>query len=352
MSLPSDDLAAATEVLRHWPALVDARLEPIHIGLINLTFRVERADGERFVLQRLHPIFGAELHRDIEAVTGHLAAHGLATPRLVRTEADALWVEQDGVWRVLTHLEGRTVQRVAGPDMAREAAALLGRFHRALADLEHEFCFVRQAHGLAMHAGRLREALESHPEHRLYDAVAPVAGALLSAADALPALDALPQRITHGDPKISNILFLPPDDRAHALVDLDTLGRLDLPTELGDAFRSWCNPEGEDGGPPELDLSIFEAAVDGYASVARSLPTAAERELLVAGLQIICVELACRFAADALNESYFGWNPDRYPSRGDHNLHRARVQLSLARSVAARRTEAEAIVARAFTCAP
>ncbi|MFH2009649.1 MAG: phosphotransferase [bacterium] len=341
-----DALVLASRVLRHWAGLGDARVERISVGLINLTLRVQRGDGAAFVLQRLHPIFGPELHLDIEAVTARLQEEGLPTPRLVRTAAGALWVEEEGCWRLLTHLPGRTVERVAGPPMAREAGALLGRFHSAVAGLDHRFHFVRQAHGLPMHLARLREALAAHPGHRLYDEVSPLAEALFALAAPLPAFEALPQRITHGDPKLSNVLFLPPDDRAHALVDLDTLGRLDLPTELGDAFRSWCNPAGEDRGPPELDRVLFEAALEGYAAAAGGLLTPQERELLVSGLLVICVELATRFAADALHESYFGWDRSRFPGRGEHNLHRARVQHELARSVLTQRSAAEALVRR------
>ena len=55
----------------------------------------------------------------------------------------------------------------------------------------------------------------------------------------------------------------------------------------------------------------------------------------------ISTELAMRFAADALNESYFGWNAERFPSRGDHNLVRAQGQANLARAVGLVRREAE-----------
>jgi Ser/Thr protein kinase RdoA (MazF antagonist) len=343
---PKELLAQAGRALRHWPELASGRLAPMGGGLINLTVRVEASDGERYVLQRLHPIFEGRLHLDIEAITARLAARSLATPRLVRTGEGELWVEEDGIWRVQTHLPGRTVQRVSGPAMAREAGALLGRFHAALAELDHEFHFVRKAHGLAMHADTLRQAVASHPHHRLASAVAPVVEDLLALSQDQPDFADLPQRITHGDPKISNVLFVSPADRAHAFVDLDTLGRLDLPTEMGDAFRSWCNPAGEDAGDPVLDLELFEAAVAGYASAAGGWVEPAEGALLVTGLLVLCTELACRFAADSLNESYFGWDPGRFPSHGDHNLHRARVQLALARSVQAHFQQAEDIVGR------
>jgi hypothetical protein len=41
----------------------------------------------------------------------------------------------------------------------------------------------------------------------------------------------------------------------------------------------------------------------------------------------IMIELAARFCADALNESYFAWDPVRFPSRSEHNRVRAEGQL-------------------------
>jgi hypothetical protein len=60
---------------------------------------------------------------------------------------------------------------------------------------------------------------------------------------------------------------------------------------------------------------------------------------LAHGLERLCVELSARFAADALEEAYFGWNPDLFESAGDQNLSRARGQLSLYRQARDTRTE-------------
>ena len=57
--------------------------------------------------------------------------------------------------------------------------------------------------------------------------------------------------------------------------------------------------------------------------------TDAEWAALVPGAERIALELSCRFALDALDESYFGWNP-RFGGRGEHNLLRARGQAALA----------------------
>jgi len=163
--------------------------------------------------------------------------------------------------------------------------------------------------------------------------VRPLADAIGAGAAALPPLPALPARICHGDLKFNNILFAgraPPDDaRAICLIDLDTVGPLSLAFELGDAWRSWCNRAGEDDVHASLDLEILGASLRGYvAGLGRAL-TADERRGLLLGVEWVSLELAARFAADALFESYFGWDDTRFPGRGEHNLVRARGQWSL-----------------------
>ncbi|HRI69753.1 MAG TPA: hypothetical protein PK156_36240, partial [Polyangium sp.] len=148
--------------------------------------------------------------------------------------------------------------------------------------------------------------------------------------------------------KLSNLLFR--DGSGHCLVDLDTLGRMIWPFEMGDALRSWTNPNGEDQERSAVDVNTFAAALSGYGAVSRGtgLVSEGETEALVSGLGTICVILAARFLADALNERYFGYDAQRFPARGEHNLLRGAGQLSLFESVEICRRELEASVRRAF----
>lgn len=328
-------------------------VRPIGAGLINHTFVVEGGPAGRFVLQRLHAVFPAEVNEDIEAVTRHLAARGVVTPRLLRTGSGALWAGcGGGIWRALSWVDGVGLDRLQHPGEAREAGRVLAAFHRAVSDLQHVFRSVRPGvHDTPRHLGRLREALERHRDHRRYAAVAPLAQEILAAAGALPALPAVPGRIVHGDPKVNNILFTA--DRAHAicLVDLDTLSSMALPLELGDAFRSWCNPAGEDRSRASFSIELFRAGVAGYAAGAAGFVTEAEWRSIVPAVQTIYVELAARFCTDALEENYFGWNPQEFPGRSEHNQVRAESQLTAARSLAAQHGEAVAAVEAAFSAA-
>jgi Ser/Thr protein kinase RdoA (MazF antagonist) len=320
-----------------------AKLTTLEGGLINRTYRVEQA-GRRAVLQRLHPIFAPTVNLDIDAITQHLAQHGLLTQTVVPTLDGDLWVvdAEKFTWRMLSWLDGHTSAVVERPEHAHAAAQLVARFHGALRDLSHRFQFTRPgAHDTPLHLSKLEQALRDHPQHVAYDEAASLAAEILSRARALPALPAGPLRIIHGDLKISNVLF--EGDRAIALLDLDTMAELTIPIELGDALRSWCNPAGEDATRAHVRTDVFEAAIAGYAPNASWL-TLEEREALVLGLETISLELAARFCADALNEAYFGWNPHKFASRSAHNLARAESQLSLAASVANQRAALEDLV--------
>jgi Ser/Thr protein kinase RdoA (MazF antagonist) len=343
-----DDAVAA---LAAWQ-LDSAVVAPFGDGLINDTFAVDAERG-RFVLQRVHPVFPPEVHLNIAAVTGRLLERGITTPELVATTNGALWHATHGeVWRLSTRIPGHSFNAVRTTRQAHEAAALLARFHAATADLPHTFVGMRTGvHDTAAHLAALERAVESHGDHRLHAEVAPLAAAIAAGARALPELGGLPEPVIHGDPKLNNVLFAGLDgeasERAVCLVDLDTVGPGALHLELGDMWRSWCNLRGENERIAAFDLGVFEASLAGYAS-GRDAPTVAEREALVYGLEWITLELAARFAADALAERYFGWDPRRFPARGEHNLVRALGQWTLHAQVIGTHAERKTAIARAW----
>jgi Ser/Thr protein kinase RdoA (MazF antagonist) len=335
-----------SEVLPHFPGLATAQASPLGNGLINQTFLVETGAG-RFVLQRLAPIFPAAINDNIVAVTAALARAGMPTPRLLPTLDGRTCLDlgpSGGIWRLQTYVDGVGFDTVQSPAQAAAAGALVARFHRAVDGLDHSFTGLRVGvHDTAAHLERLRAAVTRHPDHRLAEQVGPLADRILGAAETLPPLPVLPDRICHGDLKLNNIVFAgaqaPANHTAICLIDLDTVGPMSLAHELGDAWRSWCNSSGEDATEARVDGTVFRASLEGYRRDLGRALTRDEREALLVSVEWISLELASRFAADALDESYFGWNPARYPNRGEHNLARARGQLALHRAFSATRGE-------------
>ena len=329
---------------RDFPDLIGEVIVPMQGGLINDTFAV----GERLVLQRLHAIFDRRVNADIAALTPWLVAANVPVPELVRTSTGELDVELDsgalaGVWRLMRRVPGVLCARVETLAHARAAGGAIAGFHAALLGVRHEFAFTRPgAHDTDAHMARLTSAIEAHPEHRLYEEVLPIANELLERwSRASAARTALPERIVHGDPKIANLLFDADAStpRVSAVLDLDTMAWSTLEVEMGDAMRSWCSVSTESAPSASFDLERFEAASAGY--VERAAPWLTPDELLAFGLgtERICLELAARFARDALEEAYFGWDPAAAPSRGAHNLLRAANQLALAQSVNAQQDD-------------
>ena len=333
------------QVLVHYPAWKDANVSTLGNGLINQTFLVQ-SGAAAAVLQRLAPIFSPVINENIAAVTAALAAAGLATPRLIPTSDGRLWVDlaESGVWRLQTFVAGTSFDEVQSPAQAEAAGALVAKFHAAVENLQHTFQGLREGvHDTPRHLARLQEALTAQAHHRLYESVAPVAVEILERAQALTPLAALPPRLCHGDLKLNNILFAgptaPDSERALCLIDLDTVGPMALAYELGDAWRSWCNRSGEDAIVARIDLDVFRASYAGYAGAMDRALTLDERSALLSGVEWISLELAARFVADALFESYFGWDPQRFGSRGEHNLVRGRGQLALHEAFVATRPE-------------
>jgi len=342
-------LEVPKNVLSAWN-LQGASIAPLGSGLINRTWLVAGGDGRRYVLQQVNPIFPGAVNEDIQVVTEHLRAKGMVAPTLLPATDGRLWLDDPGgAFRLMTHVDGVSRDRLEGPEEAREAGQLLARFHQALADLEHEFRNQRLGvHDTERHLKNLRQALADHAAHRDIGAIQPLAAEILQLADALPQLPALPDRVVHGDPKINNLLFDRASGRALCFIDLDTLGRMPLHLELGDAFRSWCNPKGEDNPRAGFALDLFTPAVQGYAEEAKGWITPEETVAIVPGTLTIYVELAARFCADALREDYFGWDAAKFPSRSAHNQARAASQITAARALWDVRGAADEAVRRAF----
>ncbi|MFN3198211.1 MAG: phosphotransferase enzyme family protein [Bradymonadia bacterium] len=335
---------APEELLTAYPIGTIRQVIPISKGLMHTTLDVN-AEAGRFIFQRLHhKLSTPEIVNDYAAVTAHLAARGAVSPRLVTATDGRLVVEDDQGrwWRLSTFIEGDTPTRVDRPEQALEGARALGRFHTVMADIPHTFGSQHPLHDMEGHLRRLEQAA-ARPEYRealvdIRDEVEEVAGKLSEVL--LP--KGLPQRVVHGDPKISNIMFK--GDRAVAMIDLDTCMRHSVLVDLGDAVRSWCKGGTEDV-KQAFQLDRFEALVEGYAETGPPL-TEAELDLLPEAGRMITLELASRFLRDVLEDEYFAWDADAYPDRRSHNRARGRAMLHLANDMQAKRVQIDAVVQR------
>ena len=302
-------------------------------GLINRSFGARSRDGREYVLQQVNAVFPPEISDDIDAVTRHLHKKRLTTPLIVRTATgDCAISVGDIVWRLLTRVEGETHETVQSDTEASEAGRVLGDFHQALDDFDQPLICQRPGvHDTERHSNALRLALGNHELHAAHGAVTSLAEGIFELAAKLEPLQKTANRLVHGDPKISNVIFS--QNRAICLIDLDTIAQMPVALELGDALRSWCNPAGEDSSEARFSIKRFHAALEGYRLSAGQLLSEPEWQDVPNATLAIAVELAARFAADALNESYFAWDRKRFASASRHNLARSAAQLRLATNI-------------------
>lgn len=318
----------------------------IPTGLINETYKIDAESGA-FILQKLNPIFAPESIYDVDAISQYLKSQGMLTQKIIRTREGKLWLEDNGeVWRLMSYIPGQIFEKLETQKIAYEAGKILGQFHRALANFKYGFRHHRPMHHNTEKHFKLflKAAGDSSSDAPVEIRMTNEIDALKNTILELPKLllpKSLRKTITHGDPKVSNVIFNNPSQpplnlrggvmelRAIALIDLDDVGNHHSPLiELGDAFRSWCGNYEDDPGN-SFDLEKFSAAFAGYQDGSKDFLIAEEKKLIPRAIKLITLELASRFLRDYFEDSYFGWSPKKYKSRREHNLARARGQVAL-----------------------
>ena len=322
-----------------------AKITPVASGLINSTWIVESAE-RKFVLQRLHKVFRPEVNGKIDTIVAHMQSKGVVTTAIIRTRSNDLGcLVDEHCWRGLKFLPGSTELSLRNTSQARSVGQVLAEFHLSFQDFPDIAALpMSTVHDIGKHIKALEQALLDFAAHANFSAIQTTANLLLQRAQALPKLPTFPPTVIHGDPKTANFLFNDSGLAEH-LIDLDTVSRGQRLHDLGDAFRSWCNPRGEDTEETIFDLDLFESALTGYVSrmgehvdklVLANLPTA---------IETIYLELAIRFCADALQESYFAWDPQSFLSSSEHQLTRARGQLRAFEDCRLKRDKIDTLIA-------
>ncbi|MDB6077129.1 MAG: aminoglycoside phosphotransferase, partial [Akkermansiaceae bacterium] len=138
---------------------------------------------------------------------------------------------------------------------------------------------------------------------------------------------AIPWRITHNDTKINNVMIDADTDQAVCVIDLDTVMPGASLYDFGDMIRSATSPAAEDErdlSKVAMQMSMFEALLEGYLDAADSFLNDAEAAHLVTAGKVITMETGMRFLTDhLLGDTYFKVHHE------GHNLDRCRTQFRL-----------------------
>ncbi|MFZ1937449.1 MAG: aminoglycoside phosphotransferase family protein [Thermoguttaceae bacterium] len=316
----------------------------------------------RYIQQRMnHVIFKdpPALVENIRRVTEHLHRKLAGHPDALR-RALTLVPARDGrpffqdeagnYWRTYLFIErARTYDAVESTTQAFAAANAFGKFQENLADLPppplhvtlpgfHDtpkrFAAFEQAVAADV-AGRVRLAA---PEIDFVLRRKPLAGLLLD----LHRQGEIPERTTHNDTKLNNVML---DDATHegiCVIDLDTVMPGLALYDFGDMVRTTTNPAFED----ERDLTkvrmlfpMYEALVRGYLAAAGHFLNQVERQHLAFSGKLITLEIGLRFLTDFLmGDVYFKVH------RPGHNLDRCGTQFKLVESIESQEPAMNALV--------
>jgi hypothetical protein len=320
-------------------------------GHINGTYCVtfkQNGGCVRYLLQQINlSIFKdpAALMENIQRVTAHLGSKYAGRPDRSRRgltlvpSRDGAAYHRDAagnVWRCYVFIErARTFDVVASPAQAFKAAQAFGQFQTLLADLPaprlHDT--IPDFHHTPKRFAALETALAADTVNRAKFAQPEIEFALRHKTICPVLLAAnLPERVTHNDTKLNNVLLDDATGEGICVVDLDTVMPGLAPYDFGDLVRSAANPAKEDErdlSKVEMRFPLFEALARGYLSAAGEFLTPAERKLMAFSSKLITFELGLRFLTDFLSgDVYFKVRRD------GQNLDRCRAQFKLMESIA------------------
>ena len=333
---------------------VDA--EPYGAGHINFTYKASFDQSGRrvnYLFQRINDqVFRdpESLMNNVSRICDHLAERAEnedlpdASRRvlsLIRSQSGEPWVrDRDGhYWRCYLFIEGAVGHDVVQTStQAAEAARCFGEYLRLLADLPggplHE-----TIPGFHHTPGRLQNLLRAVDDDpfNLASGVDEEISFFLRRRDDVGTLIELqrggliPERATHNDTKLNNVLIDTETQEGMCVIDMDTsMPGLSL-YDFGDLLRSSTSPVPEDHRRPEevrMDFTMFSALAEGFLQGGAAFLNESEITGLPEGGRIMTLEAGMRFLTDyLLGNQYF---KTRYP---EHNLVRCRTQIALVQSI-------------------
>jgi len=324
---------------------------PYGTGHINDTYagRFQTTRGvARYVHQRLNRNVFREPEKvmeNIERVTRYARERITAAGGDPQRETLTLVPAQDGqsfyrtpegdTWRTFLFIHGvRTYDKVEDVRHVYSAANAYGKFQRLLSGLPgkrlHET--IPNFHHTRKRFEAFVHAWERDARNRAGSVKTEIDFILKRQDDASVVVDMLaqgqlPERVTHNDTKLNNVLIDEQTGEGICVIDLDTVMPGSALYDLGDLVRTAAITALEDEpdlAKVSLDLEMFDRLAHGYLDATRDTLTPVEIDHLAFGAKLITFEQAIRFLDDYLSgDVYYKIH------RQHHNLDRARTQIKM-----------------------
>ncbi|MFV1858222.1 MAG: phosphotransferase enzyme family protein [Anaerolineales bacterium] len=328
---------------------------PYGHGHINDTYAAEfNGDGaiRRYILQRInHHVFKkpSGLMDNIETVTTHLRQKITAdggdpereTLTLIPTVGGKCFLrtETGDYWRAYIFIENaKTYERIESLDHVYSAAWAFGNFQNMLSDLPANLLTetIPGFHNTKKRFETFLQVVDADDNNLAQTAKEEIEFVLGKGDQTSILVDLIeqgeiPERITHNDTKLNNVMIDDETGEGVCVIDLDTvMPGLSL-YDFGDSIRSFANPAPEDErdlSNVQFDLEVFDRYTQGYMEAVRETLTPSEVEFLPLSAMLMTLECGIRFLADHLQgDTYFK------TQRENHNLDRCRTQFKLAQSM-------------------
>jgi aminoglycoside phosphotransferase (APT) family kinase protein len=270
---------------------------------------------------------------------------------LIKTKEDTFFFEdKDGnIWRLMLFIRGVVYDKPKNEEVFRKAGEGFGRFQYLLKDFPSSTLYevIPHFHDTPKRYEALLQAIKVDKDGRVKEVTEEINKAKIRCGK----LDlivkglkdgSLPQRVTHNDTKLNNLMFDEKGEEVKCVLDLDTVMLGSPLYDFGDSIRSGASLANED----EKDLSkvifslrLFKAYAKGFYEGGHGTFTSQEISLFPYSALLMTYESAIRFLTDYLNgDTYFHID---YPT---HNLVRAKNQFALLTSMEAQKKEMDEFV--------
>lgn len=255
-------------------------------------------------------------------------------------------------WRVYPFIERATGHdEIQSNEQAFQAAQAFGNFQKLAADLGGERLHetIPDFHNTPKRLAALQTAIDGNAKGRAEEVRAEIDFALGRAADCsritdLIAAGEIPERVTHNDTKLNNVLLDDETAEGVCVIDLDTTMPGSALYDFGDMVRTATPTRREDSvdvAGLDLQMDRFEALVRGYLGSASSFLNAAEVANLAFAGKLLTLECGIRFLTDYLQgDVYF---KIKHPG---HNLDRCRNQFAFVAAMEKRMSAMEDMVGK------
>ena len=329
--------------------------EPYGTGHIHDTFAVTFNQGGRpirYLFQKLNSnVFERPelLMNTIKRITDHqhskidktLPNASRRALTLIHTADDKpFYCDVNGnYWRSYIFIEGATAfDIIEKPSQAFEAAKAFGEFQKQLIDLAGVRLpeTIPDFHNTPKRFDALIEAIEKDEFNRALSVEKEIRFAMEYNSIASVLLDlntkgVIPERITHNDTKLNNVLLDDSTGEGICVIDLDTVMPGLALYDFGDMIRSVTRSGSEnemDLSRVEMQMDIYEALLSGYLETAGDFLVPDEINNLAFSGKIISLETGVRFLTDYLSgDIYFKTSRER------ENVDRCNVQFKMVRSI-------------------